>query len=98
LEFVTLAAPEIVPQIVTTDYRIVAVHLLREPVAQILVTFRGTNGEPKEWRVADPVVAAARLKALNTANLSVKSLNTRIFELAIADGVFAGTVTGTPDV
>lgn len=34
--------------------------------------------------------------ALNKANLSVKSLQRRIFEALIADGHLSGSVTGTP--
>lgn len=97
MESITLATPEVVPQITTTDYRIVQVHLLREPAPMIVVQFRGTNGEMKEWRVLDPAVAIQKIKTLNTANLSVKSLDKRIFEQAIADGVFAGAVSGAPD-
>lgn len=33
---------------------------------------------------------------LNTANLSTRSLEARVYDRLIADGVFAGTVTGTP--
>jgi hypothetical protein len=33
---------------------------------------------------------------LNTANLSTRSLEARIYDRLIADGVFAGTVAGTP--
>lgn len=95
MESIALAAPEIVPQITTTEYRIVEVHLFWDlPV--ISVKFRGTNGEMREWRV-EGTAALAKLKALNTANLSVKSLHRRVMELAIADGVFAGSVAGTPD-
>jgi hypothetical protein len=37
------------------------------------------------------------INALNTANLSTRSLVKRMFERLIADGYIAGTVTGTPD-
>lgn len=38
----------------------------------------------------------AMVQALNTANLSVKSLNRRLMERMIADGKIAGTISGTP--
>jgi hypothetical protein len=102
MEKITLATPEVVPQIQTTDYRPVKIHLDREPEARIFVLFYGTNGERREWRVDDAARALTLLKALNTANLSLKSLERRCLEQAIADGVFgnpatAGTVTGVPD-
>jgi hypothetical protein len=98
MERITLAAPEVVPQIQTTDYRPVVIHLEREPQPRVVVLFAGTNGERKEWRVDDPARALTLLKALNTANLTLNSLEKRCMTQAIADGVFAGAITGTPDV
>ena len=40
--------------------------------------------------------AAALMLALNTANLSIKSLYRRVLERLIADGKIAGTISGTP--
>lgn len=97
MEKITLAVPEVIPQIQTLDYLPITIVLDRWPTARILVAFRGTNGEHREWRVDDPVRALNLLRALNKANLSVKSLNTWVMELAISDGVFQGSITGTPD-
>ncbi len=97
-ERIVLTTAEVTPQITTTDYRVVGIHLDREPQARILVNFRGTNGETREWKVDDPVRASNLLKALNTANLQLKSLERRCLELAMGDGVFAGAIAGTPDV
>ena len=43
------------------------------------------------------VEATNLMIALNTANLSVKSLQRRILERLIADGVKVGTISGDPD-
>lgn len=95
METIALTTPESTPAITTTGYRVVAINLQWE-LEHIDVTFKGTNGEFKRW-VVDGALATTRMKALNTANLTVKSLHRRCIELAITDGVFAGTVTGTPD-
>lgn len=39
---------------------------------------------------------ASLLSSLNTANLTTRSLEARVYDRLIADNVFAGTVTGTP--
>ena len=41
--------------------------------------------------------AQALMIALNKAPLDTKSLHRRIMEKLIADGVLAGTISGTPD-
>jgi len=42
--------------------------------------------------------ACAKMKALNKANLSTKSLHRRVLEMLVADGrIDAGTITGTSD-
>ena len=48
-------------------------------------TFEYTNAE-----------ATMLMAALNTANLSIKSLHRRILEKLIADGKLDGTISGTP--
>lgn len=93
-ESITLATPEVVSR-TTTDYRIG--RMTFDPDAQlILILFRGTNGEQREWRV-EGATAMTRMRALMKADLSTKSLPRRIMEAAIADGVFAGTISGAPD-
>lgn len=41
--------------------------------------------------------AAAMMKALNTANLSQKSLHRRVMERLVADGHISGTISGVPE-
>ncbi len=41
--------------------------------------------------------ALTLIKALNTANLSIKSLHRRIIEKLISDGSLNGSISGTPD-
>jgi len=94
-ETLTLTAPEITPAITTSDYKVALLHLDVEG-AQIGIHLRGTNGERKEFRY-DGAEATALLHALNTANLSIKSLQRRILEKLIADGKLLGTVSGVPD-
>lgn len=97
MERIQLTVAEVVPQMQTTEYRPIRILLDREPQPFILVLFVGTNGERREWRVDDPVRAFTLLKGLNTARLDLKSLEKRCMEQAIADGVFAGAITGAPD-
>jgi hypothetical protein len=94
MEKITLAAPEVTPAITTTDYQLASL-LLDLEASRIVVTLKGTNGERRQVIYED---AAATLKALNTANLTVKSLHRRVMEKLIADGKVAGTIAGTPDV
>jgi hypothetical protein len=96
METITLVVPEVQPQTVNVGYR-VSTFSINVDLSFITVGFRGTNGEYREWRNEGPT-AATRIKALNTANLTVKSLHRRCIEFATADGVFAGAITGTPDV
>jgi len=94
-ETVTLTTPEITPQITTTDYRVSYLQLDIER-ASVVIHLRGTNGERKEVRYDGPA-ATSLMGALNTANLSVKSLQRRILERIITDGRIAGAVSGSPD-
>lgn len=95
METITLTSPEVQPQIVTADYRVRRLVLDVEAPA-IIIQVRGTNGEAKEFSYQG-ATAQALLQALNTANLTTKSLQRRILEKLIADGKLVGTVTGTPD-
>lgn len=96
MEKIILSTPIVIPQITTVGFQIGEILLSRRREL-ISVSFDGDNGETREWRVEGDK-AIAKLKALNTANLSVKSLENRCMLQAIADGVFAGAVTGAPDV
>lgn len=94
-EQLTLAANEMVPQKVTTYYRVV--RLLLDKAAQVIaVVVKGENGEVKSFEYTG-TVAQNFLTALNKANLSTKSLEARILERLSQDGLLVGTVTGSPD-
>jgi len=62
----------------------------------ITIRLKGTNGEVLT-HIYDGSVAPALMIALNKANLTTNSLHKRILDRLVADGVLAGTVTGTPD-
>lgn len=56
----------------------------------------GKNGVKRDF-IYEGDDATAKMIALNKANLSVKSLHKRIFEMLIADGHISGTIAGTVD-
>jgi hypothetical protein len=65
--------------------------------ARIHIRVVGNNGEQKEW-VYDGAVALTLMNQLNTMDLTVQSLEKRILNRLVIDGVLsAGTITGTPD-
>src|SRR3954469_5043042 len=99
-EDMVLASPEVIPQITTATYRLVGLSLDWERTT-ILVRLRGANGETKAFTYGgnDPGTSpAAKTKALNlmtalnTANLPIKSLQRRVLEQLIADGLLLGTI------
>lgn len=61
----------------------------------ILVHLRGAFQETRTFSYSG-TEAETLLRALNTANLSTKSLHRRILEKLTADGLLSGTVEGTP--
>lgn len=73
-----------------TTYTIAKVTV--EPPAVIDIVLRDNLGGTVTHSYND----AALVNALNTANLSVKSLHRRIMERLIADGKITGTISGTP--
>lgn len=95
METLILTSPEVIPQIVTTDYRVSSL-LLDTERARIVILLRGTNGERKqcEYEGAD---ATTLMTALNKTNLATKSLHRRILERLVADGKIDGAVNGSPD-
>jgi hypothetical protein len=95
METLTLTAPEVIPQRLTTDYRVSLLALDLEQ-AQIIIHVRGTNGERKQFTY-DGDVAVVFITALNKSNLTIKSLQRRILERLATDGYLAGAVTGTVD-
>jgi hypothetical protein len=82
-----------------SDYEIAGLFLgWRQKV--ILIHLVGTNGERKEERIEDTETnpeATNLMKALNTANLTIKSLHRRVMEYLINNRGYAATVTGTPE-
>lgn len=80
---------------VSHDYQVVYLGLDWED-AQIAIKLRDTNGKKigHNYRGA---TALTLMRALNTANLSLKSLHRRVLERLVADGVIGGTISGVPD-
>ena len=64
---------------------------------RIVVKLIGENGERRDVILGDAENARAMMTALNTLDLSVKSLHRRIMEKLISSGKLAGTISGTPD-
>lgn len=103
-EALVLTTPEVRPAVSTTDYRVVYLGLDWEG-KQIVIRLRGTNGESRSFTYGGRLAATpearadalAMMVALNTANLSTRSLQRRILERLVADGKLTGTVSGTPD-
>lgn len=78
----------------TTFYRISALHLDWDG-QRITVVLRGSDGSiTSHMYTSDQAVTLMR--ALNTANLSTKSLHRRILERLHQDNVLTGTVSGMP--
>lgn len=92
-ETLTLTAPIVPPT--RTTYAIKRL-VLDVSAAVIQAYLGGSDGVEVlvEWSGAQ---ATTLLTALNSANLSVKSLQRRVLEQAVTDGkLTAGTVSGTP--
>lgn len=64
--------------------------------ASLSVTLYGANGEIKTHGFTG-LQAWNLIKQLNTANLTVTSLEKRILNKLITDGVIAGTISGLPE-
>lgn len=64
----------------------------------IEIVLEGANGEikGKVYNAHTSPTGQMLLNQLNTANLSSTSLVKRIYNRLLADGVIAGTVSGTP--
>ena len=82
-----------------TFWRVEEIRLRRASVAlpaSVFVLLRGTSGEVLT-HLYEGVVAAQLIQLLNTANLTTQSLERRVLARLIADGVLAGTISGSPD-
>lgn len=78
----------------TQHYRVTVLTLDRDN-ERVLIRLVANNGDRFE-HLYEGTTAVTLMRALNTANLSVRSLNHRILDRLIADGVLVGTATGTP--
>lgn len=104
MELFTLAVPEVVPAVSNIAWRLVKLDLDWE-AAEIVIGLKGSNGERRSFTYggiygatdADRTKATALMVALNKANLSIKSLQRRVLEQLVADGLLAGAITGAPD-
>jgi hypothetical protein len=92
-ELLTLTSPIVRPSITTYRVDSLNLHLSGE---KYTVGFLGTNGETLSYSVVGST-AKSRMVALNKVNLSVKSLERRILEFAVTDGILAGAISGSPD-
>lgn len=92
-EIITLTTP--LAGAVTNDYRLVSLSL--DIQAQSVQMVARSNLGAYVTRLVLDVEAVNLLKLLNTANLSVKSLQRRALEYMASKGDFIGTVNGTPD-
>lgn len=100
----TLTAPEVVPQVTNTKYKIVY-QSYDWMNSWIMFRLQGENGEqltPEYGGLtadqAGKDAARDMMKYLNTANNTTKSQQKRILEKLQKDGKIPnGTVTGTPD-
>ena len=87
---ITLAAPT------TSDYSVRSIYLGRDE--QVIRVAVRDNNHVVTTHVYEGAEATTLMTALNTANLSIISLQKRILNRLAADGKLpAGTVTGTPD-
>lgn len=100
-ETYTLTTPIVPVEPMTTSYYLVRFVVERAPVARLSVLIQSNAGDRIEVRYSDDAggtTAATLISNLNTANLSTKSLQRRLFDRLAADGYLpAGAVTGTPD-
>lgn len=95
-EKLNLTTPQVKPQITTSDYKVDYFGISRSRQL-VVVELLGTNGEKRtyEWTALTTPSALSLMTTLNSANLSVKSLERRILELiATSDAALAGTVSG----
>jgi len=82
------------------NYTVIGVVLywgLNETDAYIKARLLGDDGLVVSHNVGQGPVARTRMIALNKANLSSNSLQKRVLDQLVTDGVLAGTISGTPD-
>lgn len=92
-EQLDLTAPVVPPSI--TNYKVRYLELNWD-AATIVVGLKGTNGESFRHAYSG-TTATTLMNSLNTLNMSTTSLQKRILNRLVTDGVLAGTVSGSPD-
>lgn len=93
MEQVTLATA--VPRSSITTYKVA--HLSLDVIGQVVEMTAISNVGTTVSRRVTGATAVSLMSQLNTANLSVKSLQKRVLEYMAAAGDFTGTISGTPD-
>jgi len=101
-----LDTPVTTPAISITGYKVRRIELDLEQMAMVpsgtepglvAITLKDNNGVYTNYTYTGQT-AVSMIKALNTANLSTKSLQKRILEQLEKDGkIGTGNVSGTPD-
>ncbi len=96
-ERIVLTTP-VVTQTTLDGWTLAELLLRRAPSPLIVVRVVGPNGEQQSVSY-DGATAQTLLVALNKANLSTRSLTSRVFDRLVADypQLFTGTVDATPD-
>jgi hypothetical protein len=96
-ETLNLSSPIVVPERSTTSWSIVFIGLYRRPAA-VVVHLESNIGTRMEVRTLTEEEGTALLTQLNTANLSIKSLQRRALEwCATKIAALGGSVSGVPD-
>lgn len=111
-EKVVLSAPQVAPSVSEYSIRYFAIDVenqrivlelksntgtLKQVVYENSAPVMGTNEQGQSIVVTPSDNKATNMiVALNKANLTIKSLERRIFEQLIADGHLSGSLTGTP--
>jgi hypothetical protein len=103
MEQLNLTTAETIPQAITSSYKVITIGLYWEQ-QYIVICLRGDNGKIKQFtyggldaNATEKTKAANLMIALNKANLSTISLQKRILNQLISDGLISGTVTGVVD-
>lgn len=91
MEILTITSPP--PQ--QTTWRVNEIYLNWD-AASIQIGLKGTNGEAKTASYSG-ATATTFLQQLNKLDMSTTSLHKRIINRLVADGIIAGTVSGSPD-
>lgn len=92
-EQLDLTDPVVFPS--TTRYEVIYVCLDKRR-AHIAIRVEDEAGRARDF-VYSGAEATTLMRQLNKADLSVKSLERRILERLVADGLLAGTISGAPD-